>query len=130
MLCALICYNGWKRLIMREVFWVGDSLKRLKEFPEEAQQSIGRTLMTIQFGKTPHDVKPFKGVGSGVFEIVERYDKNAYRVVYALQIGEKIYVLHAFQKKSKSGIATPPRDIDLINQRYKEAQEMEDNADD
>lgn len=56
-------------------------------------------------------------------EIAERYDKNAYRLIYAVRIGESIYVLHVFQKKSKSGIATPKGDIDLIKRRYKEAQE-------
>lgn len=72
----------------------------------------------------PRDVKPFKGVGSGVFEIALRYEGDAYRTVLAVQLGEKIYVLHAFQKKSKKGIATPKPDVDLIKQRYKEAKEL------
>jgi phage-related protein len=72
-------------------------------------------------------VKPFKGVGSGVMEIVERHDKNTYRAVYAVQIGKRIYELHVFQKKSKSGIATPKPDVDLIKQRYREAQERARN---
>lgn len=69
----------------------------------------------------------FKGVGSGVFEIAERHDKEAYRLVYGVQIGKNLYVLHAFHKKSKSGIATPKPDVDLIKQRYKEAQEHAKN---
>ena len=72
----------------------------------------------------PNDAKPFHGIGQGVLEIAIRHDKEAYRAVLALQLGEKIYVLHAFQKKSKRGIATPKQDVDLIRQRYKEAQEI------
>jgi phage-related protein len=72
----------------------------------------------------PKDAKPFKGVGSGVVEIALRYSSDAYRVVLALQIGRRIYVLHAFQKKSKKGIATPRRDVDLIKRRYAEAREL------
>lgn len=103
---------------------MGDSRKRLKALPKEIQRSVGGALLLAQFGGTADHVKPFKGVGSGVFEIVESHLKNAYRVVYAVQIGEKIYVLHAFQKKSKTGIETPKPDVELIQQRYKEAQEL------
>jgi phage-related protein len=72
----------------------------------------------------PKDAKPFIGVGSGVIEIALRYASDAYRVVLALQLGRRIYVLHAFQKKSKKGIATPRRDVDLITKRYTGAQEL------
>jgi phage-related protein len=75
----------------------------------------------------PKDAKPFKGVGSGVLEIALRYDKEAYRTVLAVQLGKKIYVLHAFQKKSRKGIETPKQDVDLIKQRYKEVQELAKN---
>ena len=75
----------------------------------------------------PEDVKQFKGVGSGVFEIAIRYDSDAYRTVLEVQLGKKIYVLHAFQKESKKGIATPQRDTDLIKQRYTEAKELAKN---
>ena len=69
--------------------------------------------------------KPLIGVSSGVFEIVARYDTNTYRAVYTVKIGENIYVLHVFQKKSTRGIRTPKREIDLIKQRLRIAQEME-----
>jgi phage-related protein len=72
----------------------------------------------------PKDAKPFKGVGSGVLEIALCYASDAYRVVLAVQIDRWIYVLHAFQKKSKTGIATPKRDVDLIKKRYTEALEL------
>jgi phage-related protein len=81
-------------------------------------------LQLIQFGAMPRDAKPFKGVGSGVVELALRYASDAYRVVLALQIGSRIYVLHAFQKKSKKGIATPQREIGLIKKRYVEAKEL------
>jgi phage-related protein len=85
---------------------------------------IGDELQLMQFGGMPKDAKPFKGVGNGVFEIALRYSKEAYRVVLAVKLGEKIYVLHAFQKKSKEGIATPKSDVDLIKKRYADAQEL------
>jgi phage-related protein len=72
----------------------------------------------------PKDAKPFKGVGSGVLEIAARYDTDAYRAVLAVQLGKKIYVLHAFQKKSPKGIEMPKQEVKLIKQRYAEAKEM------
>ena len=72
----------------------------------------------------PKDAKPFRGIGSGILEIALRYSSEAYRVVLALQIGRRIYVLHAFQKKSKKGVETAKRDVDLIKQRYAEAKEL------
>jgi phage-related protein len=85
---------------------------------------LGDELQLIQFGGIPKDAKPFKGIGSGVLELALRHDSNAYRVVVAVQIGRWIYVLHAFQKKSKKGIETPKRDLELIKKRYLEAQEL------
>jgi phage-related protein len=79
---------------------------------------------SIQFGGMPNDAKPFKGVGSGVLEIALRYASDAYRVVVAVQLGMRVYVLHAFQKKSTKGIATPHRDVELIKKRYAEAREL------
>lgn len=111
----------------RPVVWLGNSRKNLREFPQPVRRDLGAALFAAQCGQTAEHVKPFKGVGSGVMEIVERHDKNAYRVVYAVQIGKRIYVLHVFQKKSKSGIATPKPDVDLIKQRYGEAQERAKN---
>jgi phage-related protein len=84
-------------------------------------------LFAAQRGETAEHVKRFKGVGSGVMEIAERYDTNAYRLIYAVQLGKSIFVLHVFQKKSKSGIATPKMDVDLIVKRYKEARERAKN---
>jgi len=110
--------------ILRAVVWLGDAKKNLREFPDGARKLIGDELQLLQFGGMPRDTKPFKGVGSGVLEIAVRYDKDAYRTVVAVQLGKNLYVLHAFQKKSKRGIETPKRDVELIKQRYKEAKEL------
>ncbi|GBF81051.1 type II toxin-antitoxin system RelE/ParE family toxin [Aphanothece sacrum] len=106
---------------LRPLVWMGDSRKNIREFPEGVRVSIGYGLQLVQAGETPLEAKPFKGVGSGVYEIVKRYDTDTYRAVYAVKIGETIYVLHAFQKKSKKGIKTPQVDVELIKQRYKDA---------
>lgn len=109
---------------LRPVVWLGNSKKNVRDFPEGAQKLIGDELQLIQFGGMPKDAKPFTGVGSGVIEVAIRFDSDAFRTVVAVQVGEKIYVLHAFQKKSKKGIATPKHDVDLIKQRYKDAKEL------
>jgi phage-related protein len=110
--------------VLRPVVWLGNSKKNLRDFPDGAQKLLGDELQLIQFGGMPKDAKPFKGIGSGVLELALRYASDAYRVVLAVQIGKRIYVLHSFQKKSKKGIETPKRDVDLIKKRYIEAQEL------
>jgi phage-related protein len=110
--------------VLRSLVWLGNARKNVKDFPEGAQKLLGDELQLIQFGGMPKDAKPFKGVGSGVLELALRYASDAYRVVVAVQLGKRIYVLHAFQKKSKKGIATPQRDVDLIKKRYAEAREL------
>src|SRR5260221_11700506 len=109
---------------MRTLVWLGNSKRAIQEFPKDVQKLIGDELQLIQFSGMPKNAKPFKGVGSGVFEIAVRYASDAYRTVLAVQLGKKIYVLHAFQKKSKRGIATPKHDADLIKPRYKEAEDL------
>ena len=99
--------EGLETPVLRPLVWMGNAKRNLQAFPKDAQKIIGDELQLIQFGGMPKDAKPFKGVGSGVFEIALRYEAEAYRTVLAVQLGEKIYVLHAFQKKSKRGIATP-----------------------
>jgi phage-related protein len=103
---------------------MGNSKKNLRDFSDGAQKLLGDELQLIQFSGMAKDAKAFKGVGSGVLEIALRYASDAYRVVLAVQIGKRIYVLHAFQKKSKKGIETPKGDVDLIKKRYTEAQEL------
>lgn len=108
----------------KPVVWLGDSLKQVKSFPAEVRQDIGSSLFDVQLGSTPSSSKPFKGIGSGVFEIVTRFDKDTFRTVYAVQLGQRLYILHAFQKKSPKGIKTAQKDIELIKKRYKQAVEL------
>ncbi len=115
--------------LIRLVVWMGNSKKNVMSFPKEVQKRIGDELQLIQFGGMPNDAKPFKGVGRGVFEIAVRYDKEAYCCVQAVLLGKKIYVLHAFQKKSKKGIQTPKQDIETIKRRYREAKELAKDED-
>ena len=110
--------------VIRSIRWMGNSKKNLLKFPPEVMKVIGDELQFIQFGGMPKDAKPFKGLGSGIFEIAVKYDKEAYRTVLAVQLGNYIYVLHAFQKKSNKGISTPKEDVELIKQRLKEAKEI------
>jgi len=110
---------------LRPMVWLGDSRKQVRGFPPEVRKSIGVALYDAQTGDKAPTAKPFRGIGSGVFEIALRFDKDAYRAVYAVQIGRRIYVLHAFQKKSKHGIKTPRRDLDVIEQRYRQALRLE-----
>ena len=110
---------------MKEVVWVGSSLEDLCEFPDDVQDEIGYALYQAQIGLKARNAKPLTGIESGIMEIVSDYDKNAYRAVYAVKIGEVIYVLHCFQKKSTKGISTPKKDINLIEQRLKDAKRIE-----
>lgn len=107
----------------RQLTWIGSSLDDLKSFPKVVQREVGFTLHRVQEGKTPGNTKPLKGLGAGVMEIISDYNKGTYRAVYAVKLGDDIYVLHSFQKKSKKGIETPKQDIDLIKKRLVIAQE-------
>ncbi len=109
---------------LKLVRWLGSSKKDLKSFPDEVQGDIGRALMRAQFGGKDSDAKPWKGLGAGVMEIVNRFDGDTYRAVYTVNIGDVIYVLHSFQKKLKSGISTPREDVEVIQARYKQAVAM------
>ena len=108
---------------LKPVFWMGSSRRDLRAMPEEVRRNIGQALYTAQQGETDPAAKPLKGFGGAkVMEIVERDRSGAYRAVYTTQFGDAIYVLHAFQKKSKRGIATPKQEIDLIRRRFAEAE--------
>jgi len=107
----------------KPLFWVASSLNDLLTFPEKVQKKIGAALSVAQFGGKHPSAKPWKGAGSGVFEIVEDYRSDAYRAIYTVRFADAVYVLHAFQKKSPSGIRTPRRDVELVAQRLKQAQQ-------
>lgn len=103
--------------------WIGSSKRDFLAFPSAVKDEMGNALGLAQFGGTHPSAKPWKGQGSGVFELVERYRGNAYRAVYTVRFEEVVYVLHAFQKKSPSGVRTARGDVDIIERRLKAAQQ-------
>lgn len=111
----------------KDVEFLGDSLDRLRKFPEETRVRMGHALRVAQEGGKVAYAKPLKGLGGGatVIEICEDQDGDTYRVMYTAKIGLKLYVLHAFQKKSKKGIETPKTDIAIIKERLKLAKLLE-----
>ncbi|MCT7972790.1 type II toxin-antitoxin system RelE/ParE family toxin [Laspinema olomoucense] len=110
--------------LLKPVEWIGSALDDLKKFPEDIRQVMGYALYLAQCGDKYPSAKPLKGFkGAGVLEVVENFDGDTYRAVYTVKFASAVYVLHAFQKKSKQGIATPKQDIKLIEARFKRAQE-------
>lgn len=110
-------------ILIRQISWLKSALKDFEAFPLEVQQDAAQALSIAARGGKADTAKPFKGVGSGVFEISLRHRGNAYRVLYVVQIGDALWVIHAFQKKSKSGIKTPQMEVDLIHERLKRLKE-------
>ena len=104
---------------MKILEWVGNSKKELLKFPYEVRDEIGYALYIAQLGQTHNSAKIFKGHGSGIYEIVSNFNTDTFRAVYVVNLNDKIYVLHAFQKKSKRGIKTPLEEINIIEQRLK-----------
>ena len=98
---------------LKTVIWIGASKKELLEFPEEVIDEVGYILYRVQNNQNHPNIKALKGF-NGVFEIVSDYQTDTYRTVYAIKLSNAIFILHAFQKKSKSGIKTPKQNIDLI----------------
>lgn len=109
---------------MRRIVWVGSSLKDLRKFPEAVKDEVGYILYLVQIGEHHKNIKPLIGFSGGVMEIKSDYDKDTYRAVYAAKLGDEIYVLHTFKKKSKTGIKLPKEDIEVIRQRLIRAQEL------
>jgi phage-related protein len=108
----------------KPVRWVGSSKDDLSGFPEEVRRRVGGALWDAQRGLKAPYAKPLRGFGgAGVLEIVDDYDGDTYRAVYTVRFAGVVYVLHAFQKKSKRGRATPKAELDLIKQRLKRATE-------
>jgi phage-related protein len=108
----------------RPISWLKAALKEFEKFPEGAR-SICLTALTIAAEGGKADIaKPMHGLGSGVFEIALPFRGDAFRVVYAVQLGEEVWVVYAFQKKSTRGIKTPKHEIDLIRDRLNRLKEM------
>lgn len=109
----------------KPVVWVGSSRDDIRNLPKPVRISFGIRLEQLQQGKMPLNTKALPQLGSGVFELRESYDKNAYRLMYVLKLRRAIYVLHVFMKKSKTGIALPKADANLISARLQRAQRLD-----
>ena len=109
----------------KEVVWIASSLRDLQRFPHSVQKVMGFAIFQAQCGGKHVQAKPYKvKAGGGVLEVVEDYDGDTFRVVYTVRFAEELYVLHAFQKKSKKGIKTPQHDVELVEARLKMATEL------
>jgi phage-related protein len=112
-------------LELRPLVWLGNTKKDLGVLPEEVIDTFGYALHLAQTGKKHEQAKPLRGFGSaGILEIVEDWRGNTYRAVYTVRFAGAVFVLHVFQKKAKSGIATPKQDIELIRERLKAAEQI------
>jgi len=108
----------------RPISWVKAARKDFEAFPEDAQHQCLTALTIAAAGGKADIAKPMQGLGSGVLEIALRFRGDAYRVVYAVQLGDDLWVIHAFRKKSRTGIKTPQHEIDVVRQRLKRLKEM------
>jgi phage-related protein len=109
---------------LKPLEWVGSSRADLARFPPIVRKEFGHALHLAQAGERPRQAKPLRGFGgAGVLELIENYETNTYRAVYTIKFSKAVFALHAFQKKSKHGIAMPKADIELIKRRLKLAAE-------
>jgi phage-related protein len=107
----------------KPIFWVASSRKDLQSFPKAVRRTFGQALFDAQTGGKHPEAKPLRGFrGAGVLEVVEDYDGRTFRAVYTVKLAGFVYVLHAFQKKSKRGARTPAEEIDKVKARLKEAE--------
>jgi phage-related protein len=110
--------------VRKPLKWIGSSKDDLSQFPDQVRKEMGHALHLAQINLKAPNAKPLRGLsGASVLEVVEDHDGNTYRAVYTVKFQGTVYVLHAFQKKSKKGIATPKHDIELIRTRLKAATE-------
>lgn len=110
---------------MKPLIFVADSHRVLKQFPRAVQQHVGFALYQAQMGGKHIDVKPLRGVGAGVLEVISDHHGNTFRTVYTVKLEKAVYVLHTFQKKSKYSITTPKSELDLVKQRLARAIEID-----
>jgi phage-related protein len=108
---------------VRRISWIRAARKDFEEFPEDVQDDMRDALTLAAEGELSDAAKPFKGFDGGVFEIALRHRGDAFRAIYAVKIDVDIWVIHAFKKKSKSGVKTPQVDVDLIRERLKRLKE-------
>ena len=107
----------------RPISWIKAARKAFEAFPQAAQVEAAQALTVIAEGGMPDVAKPLKGLGAGVMELALRHRGDAFRVVFAIQLGADLWVVHAFQKKAKSGIATPQAEIDVVRERLRRIKE-------
>jgi phage-related protein len=111
--------------VLKDLVWIASSRKDLRAFPDDVRRVMGFALYLAQSGEKHPDAKPLRGFhGAGVLEVVDDFDGDTFRTVYTIRLGDVVYVLHAFQKKSKRGVATPRHEIDLIRERYDMARRL------
>jgi phage-related protein len=113
---------------MKNLTWLADSRSNVKSFPAAVQDDIGYALYAAQLGERSVKAKPLHGLGGQVMEIVAYDPSGTYRAIYTVSIAESIYVIHAFQKKSKAGIAIPKSETELIRRRLKQLRSGVKNA--
>jgi phage-related protein len=109
---------------MRRVSWVRAAWKEFGSFPQSVQERMKFALEIAAAGETADIAKPMKGFDVGVFELALAHRSDAYRAVYAVRLGQDMWVLHAFQKKSTRGTKTPKREIDVIHERIKRIRDL------
>jgi phage-related protein len=108
----------------KPLFWIGSSRDDVRDFPDDVRHAVGYALWQAQLGRRHRDVKVLRGFGgAGVLEVVENHIGDTFRAVYTVKFAGSVYVLHAFQKKSKKGVKTPTADMDLIRGRLKTAEQ-------
>ena len=105
----------------KPLIWIADSLEAVRSFPAAVKDEVGVALYQAQLGGKHIKAKPLRDTGPGVLEVVSDHRGDTFRAVYTVRLAGRVYVLHAFQKKSKTGIATPKADIELVKQRLKRA---------
>jgi phage-related protein len=109
----------------KPLVWIGSSREDLREFPEQVRSLMGHALFMAQCGLKHERAKPLKGFGgAGVLEIVDDFSGGTYRAVYSVRLAGRVYALHAFQKKSKRGSATPKAEVELVQARLKRAEQV------
>lgn len=119
-------YQGRPNPALRPVDWIGSSYEDFCDFPDAVQDEMGYALYRAQLGRIHSSAKPLKGFGgAGVVEIVEDFRGSTYRAVYTVRLVAAVYVLHAFQKKSRKGIKTPQYELAVIRRRLKMAEEFD-----
>ena len=108
--------------MLKPIEWMGSSKADLKRFPDPVQGRMGFAIYRAQLGRRHRDAKPLKGFGPGVLKVVARHDDNTFRAVYTVRFETAVYILHAFQKKARRGIATPKQELDLVRHRMQAAE--------